>query len=144
MSASRNADAASNQPGQIGSHIERDEPLTTKGVSFLPSTLPLHPTSIKQPNTLTLNTTTAQTRRPSRQRRRPRIPRQNPPPRLRTRRPHFRPKHHILDSRPSAQRRQRPPARERKHQNDCLVDARRRYVRRCAYRLGASRAGADE
>lgn len=27
MSASRNADAVSNQPGQFGSHIERDEPM---------------------------------------------------------------------------------------------------------------------
>ncbi|KAK4690479.1 hypothetical protein P7C71_g6319, partial [Lecanoromycetidae sp. Uapishka_2] len=31
MSASRNADASSGQPGQIGSHIERDEPMTTSG-----------------------------------------------------------------------------------------------------------------
>jgi len=36
MSASRNADASSNQPGQIGSHIARDEPMTTSGVG--PST----------------------------------------------------------------------------------------------------------
>ena len=33
MSASRNADASANQPGQFGSHIERDEPMTTHGVS---------------------------------------------------------------------------------------------------------------
>ncbi|KAI9752750.1 MAG: hypothetical protein M4579_005506 [Chaenotheca gracillima] len=31
MSASRNAEAVSNQPGQFGSHVERDEPLTTTG-----------------------------------------------------------------------------------------------------------------
>ncbi|KAI9838046.1 MAG: hypothetical protein M1819_006200 [Sarea resinae] len=31
MSASRNAEAVSNQPGQVGSHVPRDEPLTTKG-----------------------------------------------------------------------------------------------------------------
>ncbi|KAI9817449.1 MAG: hypothetical protein M1827_001059 [Pycnora praestabilis] len=31
MSASRNADAMTNQQGQFGSHIERDEPMTTTG-----------------------------------------------------------------------------------------------------------------
>ena len=36
MSASRNADASSNQPGEIGSHIARDEPLTTHGVRPCP------------------------------------------------------------------------------------------------------------
>jgi len=36
MSASRNADASGGQPGQIGSHIERDEPMTTHGVSQTP------------------------------------------------------------------------------------------------------------
>ena len=32
MSASRNAEANAGQPGEFGSHVPRDEPLTTHGV----------------------------------------------------------------------------------------------------------------
>jgi len=143
MSASRNPDANAGQPtnklGEFGSHIGRDEPMTTKGVSQ--SFHILSPPHCPDPQ-LTLSP--AQAWCPCRQRRRPGIPRQNSSSRLRSQRSHLRPQQHPRSPRPSQQRPHRSLTWQRIHKDQRLRHPRRRHLGRCAHRHGPSGPRADE